>query len=151
MVKRIIFIISITLLSYASIYAQSVSYQLLKSETVSSSIVKLTLMVYSKSKKTIDADAQYAAIKTVLFDGCPDTPYNKALLDSGEATSFEQHPSYFDNLYNFRLGDFILSCSPVSKFKEGDKAKGTLYEVQVKVLPLRKDLEKNRIRNKMGI
>ncbi|WP_298074222.1 hypothetical protein [uncultured Bacteroides sp.] len=132
-------------------YAQTINYQLIKSEKTSSSTVKLTLMVYSKSKKTIDADAQYAAIKTVLFDGCPDTPYNKPLLDSGEATSFEQYPSYFDNFYNYRIGDFILNCLPASSFKKGDKAKGTLYEVQVKVLLLRKDLEKNGIINKMGI
>lgn len=134
-----------------SVFAQSVSYRLLKSETESSSVVKLTLMVYGKSKKTIDADAQNAAIKTVLFEGCPNTPYNKPLLESGEITSFEQHPSYFDNLYNYRFYDFISGYSPVSSFKKGDKAKGTLYEVQIKVLLLRKDLDKNGIRNKMGI
>lgn len=131
--------------------AQNSSYQLIKADNISPSTVKLTLMVYGKSKKTIDAEANKAALKTVLFDGCPDTPYNKPLLDSGEATISEQYPSYFDNLYNYRISDFISLCLPVSSFKKGDKAKGTLYEVQVKVLLLRRDLEKNGIRNKMGI
>ena len=46
-------------------YAQTINYQLVKSEKTSSSTVKLTLMVYSKSKKTIDADAQDAIGGTV--------------------------------------------------------------------------------------
>lgn len=131
--------------------AQTNSYQLIKAENISSSTVKLTLMVYGKSKKTIDTDAKNAAIKTVLFNGCPDTPYNKPLLDSGEITISEQHPSYFENLYTYRIGDFISQCLQASSFKKGDKAKGTLYEVQVKVLLLRRDLEKNGIRKKIGI
>lgn len=134
-----------------SLFAQSVTYRLIGAENVSSSVVKMTLMVYGKSKKTIDADAKYAALKNVLFDGCPNTPYNKSLLEDGEETSFEDNPSYFNNLYNNRLNDFIVSCSALSKFKRGDNKKGTLYEIKVKVLQLRKDLEKNGIRKKLGI
>ena len=108
-------------------------------------------MVYGKSKKTIDADAQYAAIRIALFDGCPNTVYSKPLLDMGESTAFKQYPSYFENLYNNRLRDFVSNSFAVSKYKKGDSMKGTLYEVQVKVLMLRKDLEKNGIKTKMGI
>ena len=118
---------------------------------MSSSVIKLTLMVYGKSKNTIDADAQYAAIRTMLFDGCPNTAYNKPLLDIGEATAFRQYSNYFESLCSDRLNDFISNCLAISKFKKGDKKKGTLYEVQVKVLLLRKDLEKNRIKTKIGI
>ncbi|MDE6216039.1 hypothetical protein [Bacteroides sp.] len=151
MVKRLSLILCLVLLNSIQFYAQSVFYQLVESEKISSSVVKLSLKVYGKNKKTIDADAQYAAIRVALFDGCPNTMYNKPLLDDGETTSFEQYPSYFDGLYNYRLSDFIASCIAVSKFKGADKKKGTLYEIQVKVLQLKKDLEKNGIKNKIGI
>lgn len=151
MAKRVLLSVCIVLLGYTYVCAQSVAYKLMESEHISSSIVKLTLMVYGKSKKTIDADAQYAAVRAVLFEGCPNTAYKNPLLDDGEATSFEQFPNYFYNLYNNRLSDFVLSSSALSKFKCGDKLKGTLYEIQIKVLALRKDLEKNGIKKNMGI
>lgn len=108
-------------------------------------------MLYSKNKKTIDDEAKKAAIKIALFDGCPNTRFNRPLLDSGENTFTEQYPYFFEKLFNYRFNDFILSCQPISKFKGGDKAKGSLFEVKLKILDLRKDLEKNGIRNKMGI
>lgn len=151
MIKRIVFFACLILLSCNLTFSQPVVYHLIKSETVSSSIVKLTMMVYGKSKKTIDTDAKCAAVRAVLFDGCPNTLFMKPLLEDGEATSFQQYSSYFHNLYNCRLDDFILEYYPVSKFKGGDKSKGTLYEIQLNVLQLRKDLEKNGIRRKMGI
>ena len=148
--KRVLLLLAVFMLSMSA-YAQTVTYQMIKSESVSSSVVKLTLMVYGKSKKTIDIDAQYAAIRTVLFDGCPNTAYSKPLLDMGETTAFKQYPNYFESLNYDSLSDFISGCSAVSKFKGGDNNKGSLYEVQVKVLLLRKDLEKNGIKTKMGI
>lgn len=151
MVKRLSIIIGLILLSSIQIYAQSISYQLVESEKVSSSVIKLTLKVYGKNKKTINTDAQCAAIKIALFDGCPNTMYNKPLLEDGATTSYEQYPSYFDDLYNYRFSDFISSCIAVSKFKGADKKKATLYEIQVKVLQLRKDLEKNGFKNKLRI
>ena len=150
MFKKLFLLLAVFVLSLST-SAQTVAYQLLESESVSSSVVKLTLIVYGKSKKTIDTDAQYAAIRVVLFEGCPHTAYSKPLLDIGESTAFRQYPNYFKNLYYESLGDFVSDCLAVSKFKEGDKKKGTLYEVLVKVLLLRKDLEKKGIKNKMGI
>ena len=148
--KRVFLLLAVFMLSMSA-YAQTATYQMVKSESVSSSVVKLTLMVYGKSKKTIDADAQYAAVRAALFDGCPNTAYSKPLLDMGETAAFRQYPNYFESLYYDSLSDFISGCLAMSKFKGGDKKKGTLYEVQVKVLLLRKDLEKNGIRTKMGI
>ena len=141
----------ILLLCAASISAQT-NYRIVQAENVSPSVVSLLLKVYSKNKKTVTQEAQYAAIRTILFDGCPDTQYNKKpLLEDGEQTSMQQHPSYFSNLYTYRLSDFILSSEALSKFKKADKEKATLYKIEVKVLQLRKDLEKNNIRKKMGL
>lgn len=131
--------------------AQTSPYQLTKSESVSSSVVRLTLKVYCPKKKLINKEAQHAAIRVVLFEGCPGTMFSKPLLDEGENTLSQRHPVYFNELYNYRLPDFITSCEAVSDFKKGDKKKATLYEVEIKALQLRKDLEKNNIKRKVGL
>lgn len=148
---KAVFLFTMLSLCLSETNAQTTTYQLLKSEKVSSSIVRLTIKVYCKNKKKIDAEAQYAAIRIALFVGCPETQYNKPLLEDGEQTLFQRYPTYFDNLYNFRLGDFISNIVRISDFKKADKRGATQYEVDVKVLQLRKDLEKNNIKRKMGI
>ena len=109
------------------------------------------MIVYGKSKKTIDAEAQCAAVRAVLFEGCPKTPYSKALMEDGEVTSSEKYSQYFESLYNGRYTDFIASYGASSAFKKGDKNKGTEYIIEVKALNLRKDLEKNGIKRKLGL
>lgn len=133
------------------LYSQTVNYKVINTEMYSSANVTLKLIVYGKSKKTIDHDAQCAALKVVLFSGCPNTTFTKALMEDGEKTSAEKYSQYFENLYNVRYSDFIESCEAISAFKRGDKKKGTEYSVVVKVLNLRKDLEKNGIKRKLGL
>lgn len=147
----IVMVIMRVMLYGSPMYSQTMSYKVLNTQKNSSSNVSIELMVYCKSKKTIDNDAQCAALKTVLFEGCPNTPYIKALLEDGEISSRENFPQYFDNLYSTRYADFIYSCEATSAFKKGDKNKGTKYKVEVKVLNLRKDLEKNGIKKKIGL
>ena len=150
MAKRILCIIGLMLLTHTGLYAQFAAFYVSKSEQVSTTVVRLTLTVVAKDKKLVEYEAVCAAIRVVMFSGCPNTKYNKPLLDVGEATAFEQNPEYFNKLYNYRVGDFISSCMPLTKFK-GAEGNGTKYEVDVNVLMLRKDLEKNGIRNKLGI
>ena len=126
-------------------------YVVVHSELESASVVKLQIKTFSKDKNTVDADAQRAAIRTILFDGIPETQYRKPMLNDGEKTLTEQHPTYFYKLFNDRYTDFIIDYSMLSKFKKADKDKSTLYEVRVKILQLRKDLEKNNIRKQIGI
>lgn len=134
-----------------NVFAQQSNYQIIKSESVSSSIVRLTFKIYCRSKKIVNNEAQYAALRIALFEGCPNTQYNKPLLEEGEATVLQQFPDYFNNLYSYRVGDFITGCVALSDFKKADKNKATLYEIDVKVLQLRKDLEKNGVKRKMEI
>ena len=108
-------------------------------------------MVYGKSKKTIDTEAQCAAVRTVLFDGCSNTPYSKALMEEGEITTSKKYPQYMESLYTERYLDFVASYSAISAFKKGDNQKGTEYIIEVKALNLRKDLEKNGIKKKLGL
>ena len=143
-----------TLLLTCSMWAQEnqvPKYVVVHSELESASVVKLQIKTFSKDKNTVDADAQRAAIRTILFDGIPETQYRKPMLNDGEKTLTEQHPTYFYKLFNDRYTDFIIDYSMLSKFKKADKDKSTLYEVRVKILQLRKDLEKNNIRKQIGI
>ena len=106
-----------------NLFAQHANYRLLKSERVSSSNVRLSLIVYGKEKKSIDTEAQCAALRIVLFDGCPETPFSKGLMDGGEQTVLQEYPSYFENLYNNRYSDFINNYDANSGFKKADKKK----------------------------
>lgn len=151
MTKHIVSLICLLLLNYAVASAGPAAYKLISSRMESASIVRAKLMVYGQSKKTISNDARLAAVRIALFEGYPATAFDKPLLDDGEATSTGHHPGYFEALYRSRLNDFIPQCTALSEYKKGDKAKGTLYEIDINILQLRKDLEKNGIRKKMGI
>ena len=133
------------------VHAQFVSYRLLGYDQVSSSIVRLSIIVYGKDKKTIDADAMKVALNVAMFDGISGSSFSKPLLDDGLNTSMEKYPEFFNDFYNYRYEDFIQSCNMISKFKKADKNKGTHYSIEIKILNLRKDLEKNQIRKKLGI
>ena len=149
--KVLTLVIFFTMSFCGSVYSQAANYKVLSTELFSSSNVRLTLIVYGKSKKTIDAEAQCAALKVILFEGCPNTPYSKALMEDGEKTSVQKYPQYFESLYGGRFSDFIASYEAKSAFKKGDKSKGTEYSIVVKALNLRKDLEKNGIKRKLGL
>lgn len=149
--KRITLILAIITIYCNSLYSQIASYKVLASEMSSSSNVRLTIMIYGKSKKTIDSEAQCAAIRAVLFDGCSNTAYSKSLMEDAEVTTSEKYPQYMESIYNGRYLDFIASYSATSAFKKGDNNKGTEYIIEVKALNLRKDLEKNGIKKRLGL
>lgn len=148
--KYIFFIVMFAFLS-VNMDAQTSRYQVIKSETVSSTTVKLIFTVYCNKKKLCDKEAELAALRIALFDGCPNTQYSRALLSDGENTSLQKMPSYFNELYNNRVEDFVTKCIQTSDFKKADDKKGTQYEAQVKVLQLRRDLENNGITKRFGL
>ena len=140
------------LLFSLNLYSQhSYGYVVLDTEVESPAVVKIKLKTFSKDKKYVDADAQCAAIRTVLFTGIPNTQYRTPLLEVGENTCYDEHPVYFEKLFTYRFLDFIEGYTMLSKFRKADKDKSTIYEVRVKILQLRKDLEKNNIRKRLGI
>lgn len=147
--KKLILITSLILGTICSAAAQGSSYTLVQATIVSSDIVRLQINVFCKDKQRIETEAQCAAIRAVLFDGAGVPPYTKPLLSEGERTMKQSFPSYFNNLFTSRYPDFIRQCTAKSKFKRSDN-KSTLYEVDVRILLLRKDLEKNRIKRQMG-
>lgn len=129
--------------------AQSAKYVLVDAEILSSDVVRLQIKTYCTDKRLVEHEVQCAAIRAVLFNGIDVSLYKKALLAEGEQTMIQSYPSYFNNLFATRYSDFIKSYSALSKFKKAGN-KSTLYEVEVKILRLRKDLEKNNIKRQLG-
>ena len=146
-----LFSVIVALLFASNVLGQSARYVIVNAEAESSTIVKLQIKTFCHDKDLVDAEAQCAAVRAVIFDGIPNTLFHKPLLADGEKTMIGKHSSYFDSLYTSRYTDFIAGFQALSKFKKAGKDKSTLYEVRVKVLPLRKDLEKNNIKKHFGL
>lgn len=146
-----IFLLLLILIAPITLTAQNSSYSVISVEPVQTLDVKIRLIVYCNEKKAVDAEAQIAALRVLLFDGCPNTQYAKSLLEDGQKTSVQKYSYYFDDLFNYRFPDFVSSFSALSKFKKADYRKGTEYEITVKASLLRKDLDKNGIRKKIGL
>lgn len=149
--QKLTFSCIFSLLLFCNVSAQNASYLVTNAEVESQSVVKLQIKIFCKEKDVADKEAQCAAIRAVIFDGFPNTILHKPILAEGEKTMRENHSSYFEQLYSERYSDFVLAYRALSKYKKADKDKSTLYEVRVKVLSLRKDLEKNKVRKQFGL
>lgn len=145
-------IISILIVAITSIttFAQN-NYKVVGVVSANASKISFNIKVYGKSKKTINQEAAISAAKVALFDGIEGTNFSKPLLPQGEKVSMQEHPAYFTSLFNDTYADFITTCTMKSKFKKADGDKATLFEVEVKVIQLRRDLEKNKIRTKIAL
>lgn len=148
---KTLFSFIMALLLTSNVWAQNVRYVVVSTEAESTTVVKLQIKTYCQDKDLVDTEAQCAAIRAVLFDGIPNTTFHKPLLNDGEKTMVDKHPAYFSGLFNNRYTDFIAEYKVLSKFKKADKDKSTLYEVRVKALSLRKDIEKNKIKKQFGL
>lgn len=145
-----IFILVILCITQIFCYAQN-NYNVIDVVSATSSKVCFDLKVYGNSKKTINQDAAIAAIKAVMFEGIEGSAFSKPLLPQGERVCMQEHPAYFSNLFNTTYADFVTNCTMKSKFKKAGDDKSTLFEVEVKVIQLRRDLEKNKIKTKIAL
>ena len=134
-----------------SVSAQHSPYVVLQTKDVSQSVVSIQIKTFCADKEMVNYEAACSAVKTAIFYGVPNTKYKNPLLKGGEATLYQQHQPYFDNLFYTRVMDFVPRLAMMSKFKKAGKDKSTLYEIEVDVMMLRKDLEKNKIKRSMGI
>lgn len=145
-----IFILVILCITQIFCYAQN-NYNVIDVVSATSSKVCFDLKVYGNSKKTINQDAAIAAIKAVMFEGIEGSAFSKPLLPQGERVCMQEHPAYFSNLFNTTYADFVTNCTMKSKFKKAGDDKSTMFEVEVKVIQLRRDLEKNKIKTKIAL
>lgn len=131
--------------------AQSYSYLYAGNASEGNGAVTFNIYVFCDSKKEISLAAYLSGIRCVLFEGIPGTKFDKPLLSEGEVTLMDKNPTYFDGLYNRRYVDFVKECLMISKYKKSEVKKATLFQITIKALDLRKDLEKNNIKKKLGI
>lgn len=142
-----LFLLTISIVSNAQLW----HYQHIKTVAETSEDVTFQLLVYCDSKKELNYAAYLAGIRCVMFDGIPESRFNKPLLSEGEITSTENNHIYFDDLYGKRYTDYIKNCMMLSKFKKSGYGQSTLFEITVRVSMLRKDLEKHSVRTKFGL
>lgn len=130
--------------------AQDCKYTVIETSMNGNDAVSITLNVDVKDKKNLELEAQFAALKVLIFDGVPNTRFNRPFLKDGYKSSYALHPSYFQTLYNTTSFDYISEMETLSKFKKSDN-KTTKVKVTVKPLLLRRNLESNGIIKKMGL
>lgn len=149
--KLLKFLLFFVLLASLSVKAQNASYRILHLEMEGTSDVRMEMIVYCKKKKKITYEAKLAAVRTILYTGTGYGVFARPLMPDGEITTFQEHPYYLSNLYDYRLDDFIEYVDMASDYKKADKNQGTHFIVCVKALLLRRDLEKNNVITKMGL
>lgn len=128
-----------------------ISWNLSEVKYLHDSNIDMVIVLYGVKKKDAAYHAKCAAIKLLLFEGVGVGGNAKPLLPEGEHSAYQSNPSYFQNLYSTTYNDFIKNCTIESEYKKADEEKGTKFRVVVKTMLLRRDLENNRIKNKMGI
>lgn len=148
--KKTILVI-VMVMSSIIMRSQVVPFQFVKAVSTTQSEVTFEVLTFCDDKKDLDQAAFLAGIRCVMYEGIPGTAFSKPLLSEGERTLIDQHPTYFEELYGRRYVDYIKECVMLSKFKKSGVGRSTLFEVTVKVIELRKDLEKNKIKKSFGI
>lgn len=149
-IKRLALLLALTLIPTLA-NAQSCHYQYLETISSNSEDVTFKLKVFCETKKDVENAARLAALRCVIFEGIPDTRFKTALIPEGEATSIANHKDYYNSLYSRRYDDFIKDSTMISKFKKSGDRKSTIFEVTVHASRIRKDLEKNNIKTKLGL
>lgn len=89
-------------------------------------------------------------IKTLLFQGIPDTNYSLPLINESEENVMNNNPSYFERFYTDKYKNFIVSNQVLSN----TKSKGVhvlRMEIVVNTSALRRDLEQNNVIRKFGL
>lgn len=148
--RKLILLLFATCITFAA-QAQMYSYTFVEKVSSSSEEVTFTYKVFCPEKKVINQAGYLAGLRCVIFNGVPGTMFSKPILSEGETTSISKNQGYFDDLYNNRISDFAKDCYMLSKFKKSGDKQSTLFQITIKASMLRKDLEKNKIKTKMGI
>lgn len=122
-------------------------YSIIESKDSDNGKVILTLISYCNDKKQFEKEAICDALRIVMFEGVETPRFKKPLLSFGESTAFRDHPEYFEDLYNNRCYDFVKNIEQQSKYS---KKNGTTFTIEVDVIKLRKDLEKENVLKHIG-
>lgn len=130
--------------------SQDCSYSVIEACMNGDDAVTITLNIDAKDKKNLEKEAAFAALKVIMFDGVPNTRFNRPFMKDGYKSVYAQHPSYFQTLYNTNASDYVSNFETLTKFKKSDN-KTTKVKLTVKPLWLRRNLENNGIIKRMGL
>ena len=136
---------------YSNTFAQNCAYRIVSYEIgndKNTAVVKLDIEV--KNKKLLEQESTNTVLGIIMFEGLPGTKFSKPLLSEGANTMQSEFPEYFNSLYNERGKDFVTNFKMLSDFKKGPN-KMTQIEITVKVMQLRKNLEKNKLIKHIGL
>lgn len=140
----------LALIASMSIKAQDCKYSVIETCMSGDDAVSITLNVAVNDKKNLEKEAEFAALKVLIFDGVPNTKYSRPFMKEGYKSAYAENPSYFQTLYNSTSSDYVSAFESLTKFKKSDN-KTTKVRVTVKPLLLRRNMEKNGILKRLGI
>ena len=105
---------------------------------------------YGKDESSAMHDAQMAAVRHLLFQGIPGTPWNLPMVPD-ESVSKRDHASFYNQFLEQKgYRDFVMSASSTPLVKV-DGAKRLDATVKLDVQGIRRHLEKNDIIRKFGL
>lgn len=130
--------------------AQDCKYYLIESCMKGNDEISITVNVDVKDKKLLEKEVRFAALKLLIFEGIPNTRYSRGFIKEGYKSTYVQHPSYFQNLYNTTSSDFTSGVEYLTKYKKSEN-KTTKVKINVKPLLIRRNLETNGILKQMGL
>ena len=147
MLRKIITLLCLTLciMTYAQ---ERVNFQ-----TDGPGVISLRVTAYGKKAKDATANAEMAAVKSILFRDVPGSnQVETPLAGTDEDAIMTQHKDYFNELFgNGRYRSFILSNVLVTGFaKDATKKKCLTADIKVNLNALRSDLETHQVIRKFG-
>lgn len=116
-------------------------------------VLKLRSTGSASTIKNAAIDAEFNAIKLVLFRGIPGSSISSPLLSTDEKNIIEQHKQYFNSFFNEkRYVTFIKSSENAVKIKSNKvkNVKNVLLVVEINIQSLKKDLEQFGVIRKFG-
>lgn len=105
---------------------------------------------YGKDEATALHDAHSAAVRHLLFQGIPGTPWNLPMVPD-ESISKRDHATFYSQFLDQKgYRDFVMSSSstPLEKYEHTKRLDST---VKLNVQAIRTHLEKNNIIRKFGL
>lgn len=148
--KKILLFLIFTLIGFVPVKAQDCKYTVLETSMSGTDDVAITLNVDVKDKKNLEKEAEFAALKVLIFDGVPNTKYNRPFMKEGYKAAYTRNPTYFQTLYNNIAPDFVKEYEVLTKFRKSND-NTTKVKVIVKPLLLRRNLETNGILKRIGL
>lgn len=147
--KRIIIIVLISVFtSYLNMFSQ---YQV---NCIDNSGETMTFRVvgYGKNAKKASRDAELNVIKTLMFEGVPNSQQHIPMVPETESTIMKKYGNILEDFFDTDYQKEITRSVIVRKFgKDSNKQKSITLDVTVNIRALRNKLERMGVIRKFGL